>query len=549
VTNDERPYRELVASAERLQAFMRHSPALVFMKDSEGRYVYVNSRLEETFGIRLADIEGKIDADWLPEAVAQTARQNDLLVLENGEAIETIETIPTPNGEERHWMVLKFPFTQVDGQRFVGGVAIDITARLEAEWALRVKEQEARSLLDNSPDIVARFDRNLRHVYVNPAAEALRGLPAATLIGKTMADVGVPKEMRALLESQMQQVLANGKESSFEGMATGADGATYHQVRLTPEFDETGVVRTVLVGSRDITRLKQAEKRLSESERRYRRVFESGLGLMCTHDLDGRLLTVNAAAAKSAGYAPEDLVGTFLPDHLTPEARTLFPAYLDRIREGGTDAGLMLIVAKDGRIRTWTYHNALISESGGSEYVLGHAQDVTDLKHAQEEAKNLSLADDLTTLYNRRGLLTLAPQHLKLARRTRRGLVLLYADIDGLKQINDQYGHEEGSKAILRVGEVLRRTFRDTDIIARLGGDEFVALHTNVSPDDVDTIRRRLADSLAEYNHQRDHPFELSLSVGIIFIAPDTTRAIEELLKIADEAMYEEKRRKYRENV
>ena len=420
MTDDERRYRELVASEERLQAFMRHSPALAFMKDAEGRYVYVNSRMEDTFGIQLADIKGKADADWLPEAVARTARQSDQLVLETGDAIETVETIPTTDGEDRHWMVLKFPFPQADGQRFVGGVAIDITARLE---------------------------------------------------------------------------------------------------------------------------------RLSESERRYRRVFESGLGLMCTHDLEGRLLTVNAAAATSAGYSPDELVGTLLPDHLTPEARPLFPAYLDRIREGGTDAGLMLIVAKDGRIRTWKYHNALVSELGTADYVLGHAQDVTELKQAQEEAKNLSLADDLTALHNRRGFLTLASQHLKLAPRNKRGLLLSYADIDGLKAINDQYGHEEGSKAIVHVSEVLQRSFRDTDIIARLGGDEFVALHINASDEDAGTIRRRLAETLAEYNHQRDHPFELSLSVGIAVVAHDNTRSIDELLQLADEAMYEEKRRKHRENV
>lgn len=549
MTDDERRYRELVASEERLQAFMRHSPALAFMKDSEGRYVYVNSRLEDTFGIRLDDIKGKVDADWLPDTVARTIRENDQRVLEKGEAIETVESIPTPVGGLKHFMLLKFPFRQVDGQLFVGGVAIDITDRLEAERAVREKEEQVRSLLDNIPDVVARFDRDLRHVYVNPAAEQLRGLPAEALIGKTLTEVGVPKDLRALLDSQMEQVILTGKEASFEGMATGAHGPTYYQVRLTPEFDAAGAVRTVLVASRDITRLKLAEKRLSESERRYRRVFESGLGLMCTHDLEGRLLSVNAAAGTSAGYAPEELVGTFLQDHLTPDARGLFPQYLERIRERGTDAGLMFLHAKDGRIRAWKYHNALVSEQGTPDYVLGHALDVTELKHAQEQAKNLSLTDDLTPLHNRRGFLTLAAQHLKLARRTERGLLLLYADIDGLKRINDQYGHEEGSNSIVRISEVLRQTFRDTDIIARLGGDEFVALHINASDDDVGVIRRRLAAALAEYNHQRDHPFELALSVGVAVIAPDNTRSIEELLQIADEAMYEEKRRKYRENV
>jgi diguanylate cyclase (GGDEF)-like protein/PAS domain S-box-containing protein len=300
------------------------------------------------------------------------------------------------------------------------------------------------------------------------------------------------------------------------------------------------------VTSRDITRLKQTEKRLVESERRYRRIFESGLGLICTHDLEGRLLSVNAAAAHSLGYEPADLAGVQLRDHLAPEVRDQFDAYLARIRRNGTDAGLMLVLDRQGQTRTWKYHNALLSETGAPDYVLGHAQDVTALKHAQEIAESLSFTDDLTGLYNRRGFFALAEQHLKLARapRTKKGTLLVYTDMDGLKAINDAHGHDQGSRALVAVAELLRRTFRESDILARLGGDEFVILSISATDQDERAIRDRLEAALQEYNAARLHPFVLSLSVGTAVVDSERRRSLDELLKAADEQMYEEKRRK-----
>ncbi len=543
---DEKALRELLDSEERLRAFMRHSPVLAFMKDSAGRYVYVNARMEETFAIRLSDIAGKADVDWLPESIARVVRENDRRVLSTGQVVEVIESVPTAEDGIQHWMVVKFPFTQADGRQFVGGVAMDITARLEMEDALQRKEQEVRSLLDNTPDIVVRFDRQLRHVFVNRAGARLRGMAAEDVVGKTLAELDVPADQRRVLEGQMRQVLDTGRVSTFEGTFAISGSPAHHRVQIIPEPDPAGAIHSVLVISRDITRLKQAETRLLASERRYRRLFEDSLGLVCTHDLEGRLLSLNEAAARSLGYEPSELLGANLRDHLVAEVRPQFDRYLERVAQRGTDEGLMLVLAKDGRVRAWKYRNAFISEPGTDDYVLGHAQDVTELKQAQEDARHLSLTDDLTGLYNRRGFFALAEQHLKLARapRSRKGALLVYADMDGLKAVNDRYGHDQGSLAIVRVADVMRRTFRDSDILARLGGDEFVALTIAAAGSDEATIRARLTACLADDNALGHHPYTLALSVGIAAVDSARPRSLEELLKEADAAMYEEKRRK-----
>lgn len=167
---------------------------------------------------------------------------------------------------------------------------------------------------------------------------------------------------------------------------------------------------------------------------------------------------------------------------------------------------------------------------------------IIERRRAEESLRNLTLTDDLTTLYNRRGFFAFTEQHLKMARRMRKHASLIYADMDGLKKINDTYGHNEGSLAITKVAEILRQTFRESDIIARLGGDEFTVLAADICPEKTNVAAKRLEENLADYNARGNHQYDLSLSFGIINIDPDNKLSVEELIAKADAAMYEHKR-------
>jgi diguanylate cyclase (GGDEF)-like protein len=168
----------------------------------------------------------------------------------------------------------------------------------------------------------------------------------------------------------------------------------------------------------------------------------------------------------------------------------------------------------------------------------------TLLQAANEDLRNLSLKDDLTGLFNRRGFLFHAEQQLKLfrSRKNGQGLWLMLGDMDGLKKINDTYGHEEGSAAIIEVSRILRKTFRDADVIARLGGDEFVVLIINALDEVAEKISERLAKNVSEYNLNTTKPYQLSISYGLTSFASDDVDSIEEAIKIADEMMYQNKR-------
>ncbi len=157
-----------------------------------------------------------------------------------------------------------------------------------------------------------------------------------------------------------------------------------------------------------------------------------------------------------------------------------------------------------------------------------------------KEFRSLALMDDLTRLYNRRAFYTLAAQQLKVMRRKAQGLLLFFADVDHLKNINDTYGHREGDLALVRTADALERTFRNSDILARLGGDEFAVLALEASCQDQDAILRRLEGHLQEASAQEPR-YKLSLSAGVARFDPKHSVSLGDLLARADRAMYEQK--------
>jgi len=163
------------------------------------------------------------------------------------------------------------------------------------------------------------------------------------------------------------------------------------------------------------------------------------------------------------------------------------------------------------------------------------------LKKTAVVMRELAFIDVLTGLYNRRGFLVYADHLLKLSDRTQRGLILIYADLDNMKWINDEFGHEEGDQALVTAAGVLKKTFRNSDVIGRVGGDEFAILALEAKSENLDALRRRLKENLerAKYNVHSLH--KLTFSLGIIYYNPERPQAIEALLKRADMLMYKDK--------
>jgi diguanylate cyclase (GGDEF)-like protein len=207
----------------------------------------------------------------------------------------------------------------------------------------------------------------------------------------------------------------------------------------------------------------------------------------------------------------------------------------------------MAVIIMTAYIEEFSYDGAI--EVGASDFIkkpFTVRELVARIQHVklQERLRSMSVTDELTGLYNRRGFFTLAEQELKLAKRLRKSIFLFYVDIDNLKDINDKFGHLEGDMMILETANILRRTFRQSDTLARIGGDEFVIVLNGAKASDAEIVSVRLQGNLDETNGTLKRGYQLSMSIGVSFYDPDNPRSIDELLTEADKSMYEQKKYK-----
>jgi diguanylate cyclase (GGDEF)-like protein/PAS domain S-box-containing protein len=238
-------------------------------------------------------------------------------------------------------------------------------------------------------------------------------------------------------------------------------------------------------------RLRGAIASLEASERRFRQLFQFSLGLICTHDLDGILLSVNPAAAQSLGYPIKAMMGRQMADFIRAENLPLYQQYLKRIAVVGSDSGRLELRAADGEMRIWAYHNVL-DDDGEERYVLGHAQDVTEQYRQERQLREWSLSDPLTQCYNRRYLAYLAESCVDEA------LGCIAVDLDRFKAVNDTYGHQRGDDVLIGVAQFLRRRIRQGDAVIRLGGDEFLVVLREADTSLLAGLEKRLQTDAAD---------------------------------------------------
>ena len=168
----------------------------------------------------------------------------------------------------------------------------------------------------------------------------------------------------------------------------------------------------------------------------------------------------------------------------------------------------------------------------------------SNLEDINKDLHNLSHMDELTGLLNRRGFVNMGKRHIELAKARNVPFLLFFADLDGLKEINDTFGHKEGDFAIIKTGEILKKSLRQTDIISRLGGDEFTFITINTSRKNANIIKQNIILNMKEYNHSSDKPYKLSISIGMAYYSPDLNITFKALMEIADKMLYNEKKSK-----
>jgi diguanylate cyclase (GGDEF)-like protein/PAS domain S-box-containing protein len=295
----------------------------------------------------------------------------------------------------------------------------------------------------------------------------------------------------------------------------------------------------------ELTERKRAEVALQMSETRYRRLFESARDGILILDADtGRVIDANPFMQDLLDYSCEEFLGKSLWDIGSFKDIAASKSSFDELQSKGyvRYEDLPLETSDGRRINVEFVSNVYIVDS--KRVIQCNIRDITERKKMEEKLITLSITDPPTGLYNRRGFIMFAEQQLKLSDRTKRGMLLFFTDLDGMKWINDTLGHEVGDRALMEVADVLKETFRSSDIIARMGGDEFAILAIDYTDINSEIITRRLQNLIDMHNNQENRKYRLSVSVGCSFYDPENPCSIDELMAEADKLMYEHKRSK-----
>ena len=297
------------------------------------------------------------------------------------------------------------------------GVSRDITARKRAEEDLRGKEGDYRTLAENSPDLIARFDRQLRHTYVNPAAARAGRLSASEYIGKTIPESGVPEPAAGQWEQHIRRVLETGQLIEVVDAFPTPDGVRYFNTRFNPELAPDGSVQSVLSIARDITERKRVEEALGESEERFRNAFENANIGMCLVDLEMRLIRVNPQMADMFGYTQGEMEGRSVNDFTHPEDRGVSPDFIHRAASGETNNAQFIkrYYHKQGHVLWGQVSSSLVRDTSGKPlYFISHVQDITEpkrieetLRRSEEHFRALSEnSSDVVIVVDKKGIIT-----------------------------------------------------------------------------------------------------------------------------------------------
>lgn len=291
---------------------------------------------------------------------------------------------------------------------------------------------------------------------------------------------------------------------------------------------------------------RQAEQALLASEERFRAVVEAAADAIISTDPHGNIVLWNCSAETIFGHAAQEMVGKNFDALIPKRFQRAHREGMARVATGGEAKLIGTTVELAGVRKSGSEFPIELSLSTSRTRdgvgFIAIIRDITERKELETLLRSLATMDELTGLHNRRGFLTLAPQYLKLADRRKRAALFVFADLDGLKSINDTFGHQAGDQALCEVARVLKQTFRESDLLGRLGGDEFAVLALDAPVATADTVLARLRETLRAHNAGR--AFDLSLSLGIARYDREHRASVEELLAQADAQMYERKREK-----
>lgn len=532
--------RRIIAALEQSEAryraiFDNAQDAILLMKDE--KFIECNNRTLEIFGCRREDI-----LDGAPYLFSPPNQPDGMASSDKGR--EKVRAALAGEPQFFEWTHSRkdgVPFdTEISLNRIVLGDDIflqaiirDVTERRKASERLRRERETFRSMLEKAPYGVMVTDKSKRVIYVNPEFSRITGydgddIPHSRVwFEKAYPDITYRKDVISIWK---KDIPLHGVNRTLT--ITCKDGSL-RDIEFRPTLLDDGAAITTLL---DITERKQAEDLF--------RSLTNNSPVAAYIIQEGHFCFVNPFFRLVTGFREEELIGSEPLDMVHPEDRELSRKMARLMLKGHLSQPYEFRVTdRNGRIR-WVLEAVSPVQYKGRRATLGTFVEITERKEFEEKLRVISTTDELTGLRNRRGFFTLAEHQMKIAERSGKRLLLFYWDLDNLKSVNDNFGHAEGDRALAAFSHVLRRSFRDADIIARVGGDEFAALVVDAGENDIPVFLVRLEEKWATILGGRKQYDGLSLSTGVAVFNPLLPKSLDDLIGDADSMMYEKKRNK-----
>ncbi|MFO8184481.1 MAG: diguanylate cyclase [Candidatus Aegiribacteria sp.] len=404
---------------------------------------------------------------------------------------------------------------------------------------LRRRLQRLELVFRNSVDVLLVVDAGTgRIIRVSDAVKNVLGYQPGKLVGKNMKEIlpgNGDEELHLDMEGNVPEIL----DGVFLDQKVICGDGSLKAMDMTTSLVENGGISCILITFRDTSERKRFQREMLKKNR----ALDSSLSAIVIADGDWGICYANAEALNYWRYGRAEMFRVEMEDlfSLVTDLDTIKAA----VEKDGSWGGELECQRMDSTTFFASATAVTVDDDEVEDpcYVFSFL-DITGRVELEKRLTELSLHDDLTGLYNRRGFMTLGRQLLDSTKRKQPEIGILYVDLDYLKLINDRLGHAAGDSAIEATAVLLENCFRDSDIIARIGGDEFVVLFMDTNGFSLKSIRRRIDSRLEEMEMEKPLPFMLSLSIGYYSTVLHYQTQIGLLLSRADSLMYEDKRKR-----
>jgi len=543
VTEQIRMQQQLALSEEHYRLLADSVSDVVLRSDEAGIITWASRSLEHATGMSPEQVVGLPLLDLVHPHDVETVLHTTTSAAAGSTAHIEIRLV-TGDGTHKWFAVVTSPFRGPDG-RASGRVATarDIGDEVATRRLLAQREAEFREIAEHAADMVLRMDAEDRMTWASPSIREVVGYSSSEVLGRD------PKEFIHPEDIEPYREWAHALEPNIPARATlrvrCADGDyRWFSVIATRVFDPDAVLVSQIVGMRNIDVEVRAVEALARSEEQFRLAMDSAPGGMAVVDLEGGFVEANQSLGSILGRERGWLLEHGLRDVVHADDWPKVQQMHEVLISGQTPASREEIrLQHAGGSTVWVESSlaALREQHGRPVSFVAQFIDVTQAREARAALRHAATHDPLTLLDNRRGLAEDLESIVHRSPRTGTGIGVLAVDLDGLKPVNDRYGHAAGDEVLVAVGERLRTAVRKDDPIARTGGDEFVVILVAVhNLEQVALLAERVRDCVAEeIVLSSGLVVHVTSSVGAVLAGPDDDA--DGLLRRADAALYEAK--------